>query len=82
MDSELPVKRTKKRKLQKIAKVISYLSTVSAIGCGIFLYTIADGDDKVLKASMGATAFFFFTVGLVLHTIGSADLPDLKIHDK
>lgn len=81
MTDELPVKRTKKRKLQKIAKAISYLSIVIAIGCGIFLVTI-DDEETVMRASIGATSFFFFMVGLVLHTIGSSDLPDLTIKKK
>lgn len=78
MTDELPVIRTKKRKLQKIAKVISYLSIITAIGCAIFL-TIIETEEVVMRASFGATSFFFFMVGLVLHTIGSSDLPDLTI---
>jgi hypothetical protein len=78
MNEELPVKRTEKRKLQKFAKFISYLSIIIAIGCGIYLVTI-DAEDVVIRASFGATCFFFFMVGLVLHTIGTSDLPDLTI---
>ena len=82
MTNELPVKRTAKRKLQKIAKVISYISTVTAIACALYLVLMVDGDDMVLKSSIGASAFFFFMVGLVLHTIGSSDLPDLSVKDE
>lgn len=78
MNDELPVKRTKKRKLQKIATVISYFSILTAIACAVFLMMI-DTEEKVMRASLGATSFFFFMVGLVLHTIGSSDLPDLTI---
>ncbi|MEW6990035.1 hypothetical protein AADZ91_05030 [Colwelliaceae bacterium 6441] len=78
MTNELKVVRTEKRKLQKIAKFISYLSIIVAIGCGIFLVTI-DAEEKVMRASIGATSFFFFMVGIVLHTIGSSDLPNLTI---
>jgi len=82
LTDKLPVVRTEKRFMQKIAKVISYVSTLTAIICGILLFTVVDGDDMVMKSSVGAAAFFFFTVGLVLHTIGSSDLPNLKIEDK
>jgi len=68
--------------MQKIAKVISYICTITAIACGIMLFTVVDPDDMVMKSSIGAAAFFFFTAGLVLHTIGSSDLPNLKIEDK
>lgn len=78
MSEELPVRRTKKRKLQKVAKFISYLSIITGIGCGAYLMTI-DAEEVVMRASFGATSFFFFMVGLVLHTIGSSDLPDLTI---
>lgn len=79
MDTELKVQKTEKRFLQKIAKVIGILSAIISVCCGIYLYTIVGSDDKVLKASMGAITFFFFTVALVLNTMASADLPNLKI---
>ncbi len=79
MDTELKVQKTEKRFLQKIAKVIAVISTITAIACGIYLATIIDSDDKVLKASMGAVTFFFFMVGLVLNVLASSDLPNLKI---
>lgn len=78
MTEEFAVKRTEKRKLQKISKFISYISIITAIGCAIFLVTI-DSEETVMRASIGATSFFFFMVGLVLHTIASSDLPDLTI---
>ena len=53
--------------------------TVAAIGFGIYLMTILGSENKVLKGSIGATTFFFFTVGLVLNTISSTNLPNLKI---
>lgn len=81
MTEELPVQRTQKRTLQKIAKFISYFSVFTAIGCAIFLLTI-DKEQIVMRASIGATSFFFFMVGLVLHTIGATDLPNLKVEQK
>lgn len=52
---------------------------VAALACGIYLMTIYDSENKVLKGSIGATTFFFFTVGLVLKTISNANLPNLRI---
>ena len=71
----------KKHFLQKVAKVIGILCTIIAIGCGIYLVTLLDSEDKVLKGSIGATTFFFFMVGLVLNTISSTNLPNLKVND-
>ncbi|GAA6203492.1 hypothetical protein [Thalassotalea sp. SU-HH00458] len=78
MNDQLPVKRTKKRKLQKVATFISYVAILIAIACAAFLLMV-DAEEKVMRASLGATSFFFFMVGLVLHTIGNSDLPDLTI---
>ena len=69
----------KKHFLQKIARVVSYLSSVTAVGLMIYLVTIYDTEEIVLKSSIGAAAFFFFMVGLVLHIISDTNLPDLKI---
>jgi len=79
LTDELPVKRTPKRKLQKLSLVISRLSTFVAIVFGIYLFTIIESENMVIKASIGATTFFFFMVGLVLNTIATSDLPNLKV---
>jgi len=78
----MKVQKTQKRLLQKISKVTGILSTLTAIICAIYLFTIRDSGDDVIKASMGATAFFFFMVGLVLNTMADTDIPNLKIEDK
>ncbi|MGB1198334.1 MAG: hypothetical protein ACPG46_04750 [Thalassotalea sp.] len=72
----------KKHFLQKVAKVVGILCTVIAFGCGIYLLTLIDSENKVLKGSIGATTFFFFMVGLVLNTISSTNLPDLSVNNK
>ncbi len=82
MTHDNKVVRTPKRKLQKISKVISYLSIVIAVISGGYLVTILDTEDMVMKSSVGAVCFFFFMVGLVLHTIATTDLPNLKIETK
>ncbi|GHE83894.1 hypothetical protein [Thalassotalea profundi] len=69
----------KKHFLQKIAKIVGIICTITAIGCAIYLMTILDSENKVLKGSIGATTFFFFMLGLVLNVISSTNLPNLKI---
>lgn len=82
MTTENNVVRTPKRKLQKISGVISYISFFIAIISGGYLMTIIDTADMVMKSSVGAICFFFFMVALVLHTIATTDLPNLKIETK
>ena len=78
--SSLPLtKRKNKHLLQRIAKVVGNISIIAAFITGGYLLTIMDGDDKVLQSFFGAISFFCFMMGLVLHSIGSADLPDLTV---
>lgn len=69
----------KKHFLQKVAQVIGIICIIVSLGCGIYLLTLLGNENKILKGSIGATTFFFFTVGIVLHTISGANLPKLKI---
>jgi hypothetical protein len=64
---------------QKITFVIALLCYLVAAGCAIAAFTVASGgeDTSIMKASLGATAFFFFTTGVVLHVIGTARLKGL-----
>ena len=83
MDSEqefMPRKEGHKRLLQKISKVVSVISIIIAIFSALSLLMI-DADDKVMRASMGALAFFCFTVGIVLNAIANTNLPNLKVGD-
>jgi len=75
----MPRKEGHKRLLQKISKVISIISIFTGVVSAIYLLTI-NGEDEVLKASIGAIAFFCFTLGMVLNAIANTNLPDLRIH--
>tara|TARA_R110000787_G_scaffold53850_1_gene125646 strand:+ start:651 stop:908 length:258 start_codon:yes stop_codon:yes gene_type:complete len=76
----MPRKEGHKRLLQKIAKVVSIISIFLAVVSAIYLLTINSEDEKVLKASIGAVAFFCFTLGIVLNAIANTNLPDLRIN--
>jgi len=69
---------TKKGVLQKVAKVVGIICFITAIVFGGIL-TLSDNNDEVFRATIGATAFFFFMVSLVLSTIGNTNLPNLKV---
>ena len=64
---------------QKITFAIALLCYLAAAGCALGAFTYAGGgeDGSIMKASLGATAFFFLTAGVVLHVIGNAKLKGL-----
>jgi len=74
-----PRKEGKKRLLQKIAKVASLLCFTVALPSGICTAVVDGNENEVLKASMGAVTFFFFTAGVVLKAMADSNLPDLTI---
>ena len=76
----MPRKEGHKRVLQKISKVVAIVSIIVAIISALSLLMI-NADDKVMRASMGALAFFCFTVGIVLNAIANTNLPNLKVGD-
>ena len=59
---------------QKITFAIAILCYLAAAGCafGAFYFAGTAENPSMMKASLGATAFFFFTTGVVLHVIGTA----------
>ena len=71
--------RKNKHFLQRTAKVVGVVSIIAAFITGGYLLTITDEDDKVIKAFFGSVSFFCFMMGLVLNSIGGANLPDLTV---
>ncbi|KGJ88137.1 hypothetical protein [Thalassotalea sp. ND16A] len=70
---------TSKRFLQKISTFCAITSFILAAAAGGLLAINTAEASDVYKAAVGATTFFFFMVGIVLHAIGATDIPDLKI---
>ena len=66
------------QKISFMIAIISYLLAVGCIGATLYYLNIL-GVDHPVSASFGAAVVFFFCVGVVLHVIGRADLPDLSI---
>jgi len=66
---------------QKIAFVTAILCYIAAVACiaATFYYHGQLGSSDPIVASLGATVVFFTGVGVVLHVIGRADIPDLRI---
>lgn len=67
--------------MQKISfalAVLSYLMSVSCAVATVYWHGLA-GSNSPVVASFGASVVFFLGVGIVLHVIGRANLPDLRI---
>lgn len=79
MSSQQLTQRKNKHILQRTAKVVAIISIISAFISGIYLITIMEGDDKIMQSFYGAISFFCFMMGLVLQSIGNANLPDLTV---
>ena len=75
--------RSIKRTWQKLVYYSGIVSFIAAIACLIILYLWKEdlGWKHVYTASLAASSFFFAAMGVVLVTIGTTDLPSLKIKD-
>jgi len=73
--------RSIKRTWQRIVYYSGIISFIAAVACLIALY-LWKGDlgwKHVYTASLAASSFFFAAMGVVLVTIGTSDLPSLKV---
>jgi hypothetical protein len=66
---------------QKISITIAIISYLASIACAVatVYWQWQVGGYSPVSASLGASVVFFLGVGIVLHVIGRADLPDLRI---
>lgn len=67
--------KRKKAFLQRLSAVLSILCFTLCAICTVLLMVYFGDFSKVYKASFASTAFFFFTVGIVLKEIADTDLP-------
>lgn len=64
---------------QKFTVLLAYLSYLCAMGAGLTATSRGAGSDDPIFASLLASVVFFLGVGIVLHVIGRANLPDLRL---
>lgn len=69
---------SKKYLLQKIAKVISIMSLLAAVGTGLYILFLTP-EQQELTLTLGVVAFFFASMAVVLYAIAAANLPDLSL---
>ena len=72
---------TRRRIGQKAALLFAYLGYVSALAAmlGLGYWAANESTSDPIFASLAASVVFFGGCGIVLHVIGSVDLPDLRI---
>ena len=75
------VKR-KRGYIQKLLLVIAVINYLAAIACGIAAGYPRTGFSDVVDASLMASVVFFFGVGIVLHVLANANLPDLSVRER
>jgi len=68
-----------RRPFQKVLFVIAIISYLAAVSCGAAAAWLGMDYGQPILASLMASVVFFLGVGIVLHVIGTVDLPDLKI---
>jgi Flp pilus assembly protein protease CpaA len=68
---------TNKHLLQKVSSVSSILFFIASAVFTVLLVAAGKDASQVYKASVGASMFFCFMVGIVLRVMGTADLPKL-----
>jgi len=69
--------------LQKISLISGYICFLLTLIAGITLY-LREGtgvNADPVTASLAATTFFFFCVGIVLFIMGKADIPSFKFNE-
>jgi len=66
---------------QKAALFFAYLGYVAALATmlGVGYWAANESTSDPIFASLAASTVFFGGCGIVLHVIGSVDLPDLRI---
>ncbi|MES9883060.1 MAG: hemerythrin family protein [Sedimenticola sp.] len=73
----------KQRKLgQKITFIIAIICYICGVGFIVAsgYYGSQIGTESPIFASFAASVVFFFGAGVVLHVMGSIDMPDLRVN--
>jgi hypothetical protein len=66
------------QKISFAVAVLCYLAAAACIVATVYYHGQLGGQSPIV-ASLGGTVVFFTGVGIVLHVIGRADIPDLRI---
>ncbi len=71
-------KRNLGQKITFIFDLVCYICAVAFIGAS-FYYAFANGTENPIFVRFAASVVFFVGAGVVLHVMGSIDMPNLKV---
>ena len=69
----------KRKPFQKVAMIIAIISYIAAAACGVAAGVLGGGLGDPVTGSFMASVVFFAGAGIVLHVIGSVNLPSFKV---
>lgn len=73
------IEKRKRGHLQKLLLVIAVINYLTAVACGVAAVYLDTTFSDVVVASLMASVVFFAGVGIVLHVLANANLPDLRV---
>lgn len=65
--------------LQTALWVLAIISYLAAVACGVTIVVVDVAFDDNVIAALMASIVFFAGVGIVLHVLANADLPDISL---
>lgn len=75
------MKMARQNRYQRVSVVFAYIFYVAALACvgAVAWFTWKQGGNSPAVAAFAASVVFFIGAGIVLHVMGKADLPDLRV---
>ena len=74
----MSIEKRKRGPIQKLLLVLAVINYLTAIACGVAAGYPDTGFSDEVNASLMASVVFFIGVGIVLHVLATARLPDLR----
>ena len=75
----MSIVKRKRGVIQKLLLVIAVINYLTAVACGVAAVYLDTSLSDMIVPSLMASVVFFAGVGIVLHVLANARLPDLRI---
>ena len=75
----MSIVKRKRGHIQKLLLVIAVINYLIAVACGVTAVYLDTSFSDTVIASLMASVVFFAGVGIVLHVMANANLPDLRV---
>ena len=74
----MSIEKRKRGPIQKLLLALAVINYLTAIACGVAAGYPDTSFSEEVNASLMASVVFFIGVGIVLHVLANARLPDLR----